>query len=136
MVTLQGQTRESCTTFSTRSINVILPPYFNPLSSLCLLRCWKQQLERGRALGQGLPQTERDWLKQRSSVPPGSSVHVYYNRIRNYSTSYEVQPKLGRVQLCDSFSSNHWKFTGSYGQSIRQCICRAKASTRACSVQT
>src|SRR5216684_4628026 len=74
----------------------------------------------------------RDWLKQRSSVPPGSSVHVYYNRIRNYSTSYEVQPKLGRVQLCDSFSSNHWKFTGSYGQSIRQCICRAKASTHAC----
>src|SRR6266851_128370 len=78
----------------------------------------------------------RDWLKQRSSVPPGSSVHVYYNRIRNYSTSCEVQPRLETVQLCNSFGSNHWKFTGSYGQSIRQCICRAKASTHACSVQT
>jgi len=32
MVILQGQTRESCTAYSTQSINVMLPPYFNLLS--------------------------------------------------------------------------------------------------------
>src|SRR5579859_660417 len=98
MVTLQGQTRESCTAFSTQSINVILPPYFNPLNSLCLLRCWKQSQERGRVLSRGLPWRVRDWLKPQSNVPPASNVHIYYNRILNYSTSCEVRRKLGMLR--------------------------------------